>query len=444
MRSSLLMLAFGLVACAGDAASSADLSLPRDSTLLFVDAAPTDGVLDIFAADQPVDTRPPFPFLELNHLLCTGQSLSVGSQGKPTLSKTQPFANQMFSTGVLAGGTNLTTLAPLVEGAVETMSSGLANLVTQLARDEVFKGRAPPEDSHDLLVSCHGVGGWAYSKLKKGTVPYQNGMAQVAAAKAIALAAGQSYGVRGVTVIHGESDHVAGNTHYAQDLAEWQADYEADVVALTGQTLPVPMFHSQMSSWTRYGQAVSTIPTQQLAASIASGGKLQLVGPKYFMPYADGVHLTNHGYRQLGEYFAKAYRSAILEGIPWEPLRPIAVSRVGAKITVRFHVPVPPLVLDTALVKDPGSYGFDFVDSALKTPKILTVALAGPDTVELTLAAEPTGNNMLIRYAYKGVPTALAGPQTGARGNLRDSDTTPSRHGYALYNWAVHFAEPVP
>lgn len=177
---------------------------------------------------------------------------------------------------------------------------------------------------------------------------------------------------------------------------------------------------------------------------MASGGKLQLVGPKYFMPYADGVHLTNHGYRQLGEYFAKAYRSAILEDKPWEPLRPIAVTRVGAKITVRFHVPVPPLVLDTTLVKDPGSYGFDFVDSALKTPKILTVVLAGPDVVEITLAAEPTGNNMLIRYAYKGVPTAPAGPQTGARGNLRDSDATPSRHGYALYNWAVHFAAPVP
>lgn len=246
MRSSLLVLALGLAACPGDAASSADLSVPRDSTLLFVDAGPTDGVLDVAAVDQPVDTRPPFPFLELNHLLCTGQSLSVGSQGKPTLSTTQPFANQMFSTGVLAGGTNLIALAPLVEGAVETMSSGLANLVTQLARDEVFKGRAPPQDSHDLLVSCHGVGGWAYAKLKKGTVPYQNGMAQVTAAKAIALAAGQSYGVRGVTVIHGESDHVAGNKLYAENLAEWQADYEADVTAITGQTLPVPMFHSQI------------------------------------------------------------------------------------------------------------------------------------------------------------------------------------------------------
>jgi len=28
--------------------------------------------------------------------------------------------------------------------------------------------------------------------------------------------------------------------------------------------------------------------------------------------------------------------------------------------------------------------------------------------------------------------------------NLRDSDATPSRHGYPLFNWAVHFDEPVP
>ena len=36
------------------------------------------------------------------------------------------------------------------------------------------------------------------------------------------------------------------------------------------------------------------------------------------------------------------------------------------------------------------------------------------------------------------------GPQHGPRGNLRDSDATPSRLGKKLYNWGVHFDEPVP
>jgi hypothetical protein len=31
----------------------------------------------------------------------------------------------------------------------------------------------------------------------------------------------------------------------------------------------------------------------------------------------------------------------------------------------------------------------------------------------------------------------------GPRGNLRDSDTSPSQYGYELFNWAVHFDVPV-
>lgn len=432
----LLLLA---AACGGGGSPAADTAASGES-LVFPDA----GARDTTPPPPSPDMKPAFPFLAVNHLLCTGQSLSIGSGGTPALSLEQPFKNQMFSAGVIPGGTGLTALAPLVEAKVETMSSGLANLVTQLARDEVLKGATPPEDSHDLLVSCHGVGGQPYSALKKGTTPYANGIAQVKAALALAGKAGQSYGVRAVTVVHGEADHVKSNAAYAADLAEWQADYEKDVQALTGQTLPVPILHTQMSSWTKYGQTVSSIPVQQLAASVESKGRIQLVGPKYFLPYTDGVHLTNHGYRQLGEYYAKAYRVAILEGKRWEPLRPLAVSRAGATITVRFHVPTPPLVLDTTLVSNPGSYGFEFFDASGKPPQIASVSLAGPDTVKVTLAASPTGGQMQIRYAYRGIANALAGPKSGPRGNLRDSDVTPSRHGYPLYNWAVHFSEAVP
>ena len=45
----------------------------------------------------------------------------------------------------------------------------------------------------------------------------------------------------------------------------------------------------------------------------------------------------------------------------------------------------------------------------------------------------------VVRYAYTGAPGAVAGATTGPRGNLRDSDATPSLYGYALYNWAIHF-----
>jgi hypothetical protein len=342
-------------------------------------------------------------------------------------------------------------VSPLVEGtpvnatnsAVETLSSALANLITKMAREELLVEKPAGKTSHDVFLSIHGVGGTAYVGLKKGTQPFTIGIAQVTAAKGLAQALGKSYVVRAVTNVHGESDHIAQNANYEADLAAWQADYETDVKAITGQTEPIPMFHTQMSSWTKFGQATSPIPAMQTAASVKSGGKLVLVGPKYHLPYvADGVHLTNEGYRQMGEDYAKAYRRVVLEGRPWEPLRPLAVTRAGAVITVKLAVPVPPLVLDKALVTDPGNYGFVYVDGG-PTPAITNVAVAGPDTVTITLASAPTAANGRLQYAFSAAPNASAGATTGPRGNLRDSDATASRHGYKLYNWCIHFDEVV-
>jgi len=384
---------------------------------------------------------------DINHVLVTGQSLAVGVSGAPPLSLTQPFGNLMFNTGVMAGGEDLESFVPLVEGdfipgskaVVETMSSAFANLVAEVARED--------GESHDILVSVHASGAKPYARLKKGTKAYDNGMAQVAAARDIAKKLGKSYVVRAVANVHGEADHAEKSTRYQLDLLEWQADYENDVKALTGQTEPVPMFHTQISSWTRMmkGTETSSIPAAQLAAHTQSNGKIVLVGPKYHLAYSkDGVHLTSEGYRHMGEDYAKAYRRVVLEGKRWEPLRPLSVTRDGAVITLKLAVPVPPIVLDTNLVSDPGSYGFEYTDASATSPSIVKVEVTGSDTVAVTLSAPPTGHDRHLRYAFTGVRGARSGPQTGARGNLRDSDRTPSRSGHPLHNWCVHFDEPVP
>jgi hypothetical protein len=295
-----------------------------------------------------------------------------------------------------------------------------------------------------VLASAHGVSGQPYSAIMKGTAAYANAMAQVAAGSTIAGAMGETHAVRAVAVIHGESDHIGGNALYDQNLLQWQIDYETDVQAMIGQSLPVPMFFCQMSSFTAYGSATSAIPALQLAAAAARPEKMYVVGPKYFLPYTDGVHLTGDGERWLGEYYAKAFARVLVDGQPWLPLRPREVARAGTVVTIAFDVPAPPLVLDDVLVTNPGNYGFEFADDSGAPPAISAVELVDDVTVEITLASEPTGANPRIRYAFTGVPNAPAGPTTGARGNLRDSDVTPSRFEYLLYNWAVHFEVPAP
>ncbi|MEZ4385449.1 MAG: MXAN_6577-like cysteine-rich protein [Nannocystaceae bacterium] len=374
----------------------------------------------------------------IHYVLIGGQSLSLG-HGSAVVSTEQPYDNLMLNTGVRAGTNNLTSFVPLVEtqqGQVgETIASGLANLTAEL---ELAEGRP-----HVLAASAHGISGTPYVNLKKGTASFTAGMTQVAAAAQIAADEGKPFAVRAVTIIHGESDHLGGNLLYADNLLEWQADYEHDVTAITEQVHPVAMFLCQMSSWTRYNSATSPIPYAQLAAADARPDRIYVVGPKYFLPYVDGVHLSGDGERWLGEHYAKAYRKVLIAGEPWVPLRPRALSRDGAVITVDFDVPAPPLVLDTELVSDPGNFGFEFWDSSGAPPAVVGVELSGDTQVTITLAAPPAAGNQRLRYAFTGTPGQNGGPQTGPRGNLRDSDPTPSRHDYPLYNWAVHFDEPV-
>ncbi|MBX3225542.1 MAG: hypothetical protein KF795_33865 [Labilithrix sp.] len=414
--------------------------------------APAEAPRAPAAEPSVIDAAAPRPVAlvrrDVNHVLVTGQSLGVGVSGAPALSLTQPFGNLMFNTGVMAGGEDLESFEPLVEGdnipgskaIVETMSAAFANLVAEL-------GRADGGEAHDLLLSVHASGAKSYAQLKRGTKAYANGMAQVTAGRDIAKRLGKTYVVRAVANVHGESDHAEKSTRYASDLLAWQAAYEKDIQALSGQSEPVPMFQTQISSWTKMmgGTETSAIPGAQLAAHVKSSGKVVLVGPKYHLQYSkDGVHLTSKGYQHMGEDYAKAYRRVVLEGKTWEPLRPIATTREGAVITVKLAVPSPPIVLDTALVADPGSYGFEYSDASASPPSIAKVEITAPDTVVVTLSAVPSGDDRRLRYAFTGIKGAPSGPQTGARGNLRDSDATRSRTGHPLYNWCIHFDEPVP
>jgi hypothetical protein len=427
-RGAALALLFAIASCGRSNGTEAAKAL----------AAPPVPASPSATATATADAGPDAPasFGTLHHVLGTGQSLASGTGGSPPLSIAQPYDNRMFDTGPLAGATGLTAFVPLVERDVETMSSGFANLVTKLTRDAGGK--------HDMLVSVHALGGAPYRLMQKGTPVYAVSIAQVDAGLAIAQAQGISYDVTAITSADGGGDHVDKNTHLADDLAQWQLDFETDIKAITGQTNAVPLFNTQYSSWTEY-DPTSPIPIAQLRSHVQHPGKVIVVGPRYpFLYGPDGVHLTSDGYRLMGEYYARAYRRVVVEHGTWEPLRPQTVTRAAAVITVRFLVPAPPLVFDTTLATNPGNMGFEYADDGPSTPSIASVAITGADTVAVTLSAEPTASGRRIRYAYTGTLGAHAGLQTGAHGNLHDSDTTPSRNGYALYDWCVHFDEAVP
>jgi hypothetical protein len=425
----------------------------------------------------------------VNHVIFTGQSNSVANGGTPVITTTQPYTNLRFDTGPMSmagcGGDGCppggyekpAAFAPLIEGdtfmyPVETPCSGLANEASKLALTTYGFGGAGKPAKHDVLVTMDGRSGFTYWCLRKGgcnyhldqLIPYSQSMQEIKDAMALAAAAGKSYVVRAVCAVHGESDHYSYTTtssefpnvssdgtgiihDYKEALFEWQRDYENDVRALTGQKQRVPLLISQLYGWNDV--PYSKLAQLQLDAHIESLGKVVMIGPGYFLPgVTDCKHYTNEGYRRLGEYFGKVYAKVVLGGETWEPVRPKLVARAGNVVTVKYFVPSPPLVIDTVNVKDPGNYGFTLADDLNAPPAITKVEITGPDTVTITLAAAPVNPNTRLRYAQNQIPMTCIGPgldhSGGARGNVHDSDATPSHYGYDLVNWSVMFDVALP
>ena len=96
----LLVLLILAVSCGDESNDSNDPDITLPSR---------DGGANAQDSAQPVDAGsdaprvPDFVFVErdLNHVLATGQSLSVGARGDPPLTTSQPYDNVTFVTGVM-------------------------------------------------------------------------------------------------------------------------------------------------------------------------------------------------------------------------------------------------------------------------------------------------------------------------------------------------------
>jgi hypothetical protein len=381
-----------------------------------------------------------------NQIISTGQSNSTGTGAFPLLSTAQPFNNRVINS-------SLDSFIPLTEPAVngsyplmgETMSSGLANMLTFLAMMDGVP-------NYSTIISLNGVPGAAYSELMQGSTPYNNALTRVSAAKDLSLNENKTLVVTGITTIHGETDEINGmsSDQYEQYLNEWQSDYESDIKAITGQSQNIPLFIDQMSSWTSFGFTTPRVAIGQYNAAKNNPDKIIMVTPRYIFDSVDSIsHMTNYSQRRLGEYYAKVYKKVIIDKEEWKPLMPENITIVGNIITAQFHVPVPPLAFDTNLVYQKQNMGFEYFDEN-NSATITNVAITGPDTVTITLSNAPTGQDKRLRYAYTGVANSWTGRTMwgAARGNLRDSDMTMAIHsgapmGNYLHNWALTFDEPV-
>jgi hypothetical protein len=396
----------------------------------------------------PPDLLPPPPPFDWIGIIGTGQSLSVGAASGAIVSRTagaSPHRKLQYSgPGPCTpfDGRGMFSLVPLVEPirassscgtngeypdniAGETPHTAFATQLSVLAR-----AAGGPE-----LPTLHSVVGWSGRAIQfinkaGGQKGYPASLSEGAQFKQAAIAAGRSFGYGAVLLTHGESD--TANAMYGAQVWQLAEDYNNDLRQLTGQARDVPLLLSQQHSFpTGPGRSLSTVAQWKLG--VDHPGRVICVGPKYQYPYAaDKVHFLSTGYIQLGQKYAQVFYEAVIRGVPWQPLQPTQVSRSGARITVKFHVPVPPLVFEDSLAPPhqttntqwKSGRGFEVEDST--GPLTITsamIAQGSGDSVELVLDKAPTGMNLVVRYAMTQAATgAHGGDAMGRRGQLRDSD----------------------
>jgi hypothetical protein len=407
---------------------------------------------------------------DLNGIIGTGQSLSVGVSGMPLRETAPSFHNLKLDLGnrffpstdpessrlslvplrepIRAFGRGYPTPYPgNIQG--ETPHTSMASQITRLLLD-ASSGRGDYVSVHSVV----GESGQPLSVIGKGAVrgeatgfAYESSLFETHAIARLAKAAQRSFGVAAIVLTHGETD--AENPDYEHSLlALWQS-YNADLPKITGQTKAIPLLLTQQSSCPVDPGSVAASALLALRASRAHGSGVVCVGPRYQYSYvADGVHMDSLSYDRLGEKYGQAYFESVLRGRPWQPLSPLAARREGEVIRIDFHVPVPPLVWDERMPPahaGPREWaaGRGFELSSHGAPLRIAAVEIRSNSVLVHAPGAPDGP-LLVRYA--ATAASASRPQGTRRwGQLRDSDpfvgaTTRTPQP----NYAVMFELEVP
>lgn len=307
----------------------------------------------------------------------------------------------------------------------------------QASRDA---GRAPT----GLYAYTQYQGGAPIESFVKGSINYQDLIAEVRRATASAKLYGRSFAVRGIVWIQGETV----SPNYGATLETLADNLAADIQAITGQAARPELMIQQVNRLDP-DPRITGVELDQLAlARRRFGTGITMIGPMYQgrLGAGDSIHVADTGKMALADVVGLVF-DRIRRGQSFTPLWPIAVTRNGAEIDVKFAVPGNALAFDGDLVAPSRDQGFAYRDDA-NSAHIVGVAIVGGDTVRITLDQAPTGSGRRIEYALGNEPE---NGFVSARGNLYSEDSALSfyaRLGYPVpakvRHYAVRFSEAVP
>lgn len=406
---------------------------------------------------------------KINHIIHMGQSLGAGEQSLPLVTNYDTgFGNLRFAMGTHTWTYNIYPDKPQLRAdsnfyfvplnAVqrnaegETIANGMCDHLMESANKQYsIKNR--------FLFSYAGQGGRYLRELNKrhddAKDPraknrqsaggyYKTSLDDIKRAKKNANQLNLDYSVFAITWMQGEAngtrklnrwDSVLSLEEaialYKRDLIQLKEDYQEDIKLITGQKQKIPFF------------------TYQTAGNLAGIAQMQacdqeddmyMVGPTYMLPNAangfyytgnklvhgDGIHLTADGERWLGEQFGKVMRKVILEGKSWQPLRPLKAwyEQKENAIYVKFNVPYPPLVVDTAfLPKQDNNLGFSIYNNRNRLFQIKKIEISEKDVLKFSMSdIIPEGDSIFMNYGLLSKVADISQPIKRIKSGVKRSD----------------------
>lgn len=317
---------------------------------------------------------------------------------------------------------------------------------------EVVANYIEKKGSGDSLVICTfpgGQGATGIQDMSKGTHAYEKFLDEIKGAYEKAQSKGWNFVVPAFCWMQGEDDIVwRKSPDYKKDLKAFQVALNKDVKAITKQTRDVVCICYQTNCLTlskefdanKFNLRETGVPQGEMEL-IREDPLFMASGPTY--PYSfveERVHIDGLSQKRLG-YLAGLSVVRLLESKPGKGLIPEKISRSGDTVIIKFNIPSPPLVFDTAAVMKTANYGFSVVDPG-NTNIVKSVTLQD-NLVKIYCTKSPAGSK--VRYAVNGLKEK-SGYKYGPKGNLRDSQgemqtATILKKSYPLHNWCYQFDE---
>lgn len=425
------------------------------------------GMNQMPAANDPS----PLTRYDLFHHISTGQSLDAGYGEDAFVANTPSTYDLMLTAGprvgvapgagLIASGA-MAAMVPLQETNIDWLTDGTKPVSTlgvtkcSTAASTIRALLHAAAIQYRSFWTVSSVVGADAAFLMRGTQAYNNTLAEVAAAKALAVTAGKRYGVTCIHSMQGEQNEVDGTANFDVVMALWNTQYNEDIKSLTGQVDGFPTIWGQVAA---ESLAIATagnaggvpdlvsgahdhgsINDAQLRAAENYPDQILLACPQNLYVTGEHVHIYVQDQRWNGEYHGQA-AAWFLQGKRWTGVRPKSISRLGTEVMIEMHVPYGPLVIDTTYGNaiTGTNHQFTATDNLGHAIAVTSVTVVNNNFLKVVVASDPGPGKLYIENAWRIVP-GVFGPFPSF---VRDSSPIASantRHPSGmLYNYAFSF-----